>query len=66
VSAGGGWWDDYFDGTFVSIYRDFLTPERTEREVAGLREMVPLPPGGAVLDVACGWGRHSVALATLG
>jgi SAM-dependent methyltransferase len=66
VSGTRGWWEDYFDQTFVSLYRDFLTPERTEREVAGLREMVPLPPGGEVLDVACGWGRHSVSLARAG
>jgi len=66
ASPAGGWWEDYFDGTFVSLYRDFLTPERTEREVAGLREMVALPPGGEVLDVACGWGRHSVSLARAG
>ncbi|HEX8691965.1 MAG TPA: methyltransferase domain-containing protein [Longimicrobium sp.] len=64
--AKGGWWEDYFDETFVEIYRDFLTPERTEREVAGLREMVSLPPGAEVLDLACGWGRHSVALARAG
>jgi SAM-dependent methyltransferase len=61
-----GWWDGYFDRTFVSLYRDFLTPQRTEREVAGLKEMVALPPGGAILDVACGWGRHSIALAREG
>jgi SAM-dependent methyltransferase len=34
--------------------------------VAGLREMVPLEPGAEILDVACGWGRHSVALAQSG
>ena len=61
-----GWWDGYFDETFVDIYRDFLTPERTEREIQGLREMVPLPPDAEVLDLACGWGRHSVELARSG
>ncbi len=66
MSGGEPWWEGYFDQTFVSLYRDFLTPERTEREVEGLREMVALPPGGEVLDVACGWGRHSVSLARAG
>ncbi len=60
------WWEGYFDETFIDIYRDFLTPERTEREVRGLREMVSLQPGAAVLDLACGWGRHSVELARAG
>jgi SAM-dependent methyltransferase len=66
ATSAAGWWEDYFDQTFVSLYRDFLTPERTEREVEGLREMVALPPGGEVLDVACGWGRHSISLARAG
>jgi SAM-dependent methyltransferase len=61
-----GWWDGYFDETFIDIYRDFLTPERTEREMQGLREIIMLEPGAEVLDVACGWGRHSIALARAG
>ncbi|HEX5724331.1 MAG TPA: class I SAM-dependent methyltransferase [Longimicrobiaceae bacterium] len=60
------WWERYFDETFIDLYRDFLTPERTAREVAGLREMLMLQPGAEVLDVACGWGRHAVALAQAG
>lgn len=63
MSGRGGWWEDYFDEVFIDIYRDFLTPERTAREVEGLREMVMLEPGAAVLDLACGWGRHSIELA---
>lgn len=66
MSDRDGWWEDYFDETFISVYRDFLTPERTEREIEGLLEMVPLPPGGDVLDLPCGWGRHSIALARAG
>lgn len=60
------WWDGYFDETFVDLYRDFLTRERTGREVRGLRQMVPVAPPAEVLDLACGWGRHSVALAKEG
>jgi cyclopropane fatty-acyl-phospholipid synthase-like methyltransferase len=60
------WWDGYFDEAFVDIYRDFLTPERTEREAAALLELLPLPPEPRVLDLACGWGRHAVALARAG
>lgn len=64
--AGAGWWHSYFDADFLRIYRDFLTPERTQREVAGLREMLALPYGARILDLACGWGRHSVELARAG
>jgi len=66
VSRPARWWEGYFDQTFISLYRDLLTRERTEREIRGLREMVALPPGAAVLDVACGWGRHSIELARAG
>lgn len=60
------WWDGYFDENFIDLYRGFLTPERTRREVQGIREMLTLPSGATVLDLACGWGRHSVALARQG
>ncbi|MDB4951118.1 MAG: Methyltransferase [Gemmatimonadetes bacterium] len=60
------WWEGYFDERFIALYRDFLTPERTAREVGGLLEMLMLPPGAEVLDLACGWGRHSIALAREG
>ncbi|HEX2091993.1 MAG TPA: methyltransferase domain-containing protein [Longimicrobiaceae bacterium] len=64
--AEGEWWSGYFDRDFVRIYRDFLTPERTAREVEGIREMLDLPDGARILDLACGWGRHSVELARAG
>lgn len=60
------WWDGYFDETFVHVYRDFLTPLRTAHEAASLLRMVPLPPDPQVLDLACGWGRHSIELARAG
>lgn len=66
VSGDERWWDGYFDREFVRIYRDFLTPERTVREVEGILEMLDLPEGARVLDLACGWGRHSVELARAG
>lgn len=40
-----------------------LTPEGT---VAAFRELVPLPPGGRVLDSACGIGQLAVGLASQG
>lgn len=60
------WWEGYFDETFIALYRDFLTPQRTALEVQGLREMLDLAPGARVLDVACGWGRHTIELARHG
>jgi len=60
------WWIDYFDETYLRIYETFLTPARTDREVAALRELLDDAPGDRVLDVACGWGRHAIELARTG
>lgn len=60
------WWSGYFDREFVRIYRDFLTPERTAREVEGITGILALPDGARILDLACGWGRHSIELARAG
>jgi SAM-dependent methyltransferase len=60
------WWEHYFDEAFIRLYRPFLTPGRTAREAAGAAGMLELQPGGAVLDLACGWGRHAVAMARMG
>ncbi|MDQ3388448.1 MAG: class I SAM-dependent methyltransferase, partial [Gemmatimonadota bacterium] len=60
------WWDGYFDQEFVRIYRDFLTPERTLAEVEGIVDILGLSDGARILDLACGWGRHSTELARAG
>ena len=40
--------------------------QATEQEVAFLIEQLKLPKGASILDVGCGTGRHSVALAQYG
>jgi cyclopropane fatty-acyl-phospholipid synthase-like methyltransferase len=60
------WWAEYFDETFLRIYRALLGPERTAAEVAAIVELLDLEEGSDVLDVACGWGRHAVELADRG
>ncbi|MGD8752890.1 MAG: methyltransferase domain-containing protein [Anaerolineales bacterium] len=43
-----------------------LTPERTAREIDFILSQIDLPPGGQVLDVGCGTGRHCIELARRG
>jgi cyclopropane fatty-acyl-phospholipid synthase-like methyltransferase len=60
------WFEGYFDEAFIELYRPFLTAERTTDEAAAVLELLELEPGARVLDLACGWGRHSVELARAG
>lgn len=60
---GGG---ENFDEDFVELYRPFLTPERTHNETEAIGELLDLTPGKRVLDLACGWARHSIELARHG
>lgn len=53
--------DDY-----LFTYRDDLTEERTNREVASLVKLLELETPLKILDLACGFGRHANRLAALG
>jgi SAM-dependent methyltransferase len=59
------WYQTFFGEDYLRIYT-FLTPERTEREVEGIVKLLGLTGGEAMLDLCCGHGRHSVALAERG
>jgi SAM-dependent methyltransferase len=53
--------DDY-----LYFYGEFLTEERTQAEVDAVVELLELETPAKILDLACGFGRHSNRLATLG
>jgi len=60
-----------FDGVFdpqdyMYFYGNVLTDERTEREIQFLIEELGLDKPMSILDVGCGFGRHSLKLAKLG
>lgn len=53
--------DDY-----LYFYSEALTDERTETEVSALVSMLELSQPMKILDLACGFGRHTNRLAALG
>ncbi len=53
--------DDY-----MYFYSDMLTEERTDVEVAALVRLLELDRPMKILDLACGFGRHTNRLAALG
>ncbi len=60
------WYSDFFSGIVVEMWRDAVSPEQTRREADYLVRALQLEPGQQVLDVPCGFGRHSIELAGRG
>src|SRR5262245_13296354 len=57
---------DFFDHLYLTFYTPWQTPDMTAREVTFILAKLSLPPGGSVLDLCCGHGRHSLGLARRG
>lgn len=60
------WWRNYFDETFFQLHEDLFPEEDSRREVAAVLELLGLPDGARVLDLPCGWGRHTLLLPEAG
>jgi SAM-dependent methyltransferase len=60
------WYYSLFE---TGVYVDLLfsvSPESTVSEVSFIAKVLRLPPGGEVLDLCCGFGRHTIPLAQRG
>jgi cyclopropane fatty-acyl-phospholipid synthase-like methyltransferase len=60
------WYETFFSGITLDLWRAAVTPEQTRAEVDFAVAKLGLTPGARVLDVPCGNGRHSLALAARG
>ena len=66
MSSQPEWPVAFFDDDYLRIYRPQFTEAATRAEVDFIESSLELPPGGAVLDLACGFGRHAIAMASRG
>jgi SAM-dependent methyltransferase len=57
------WYKAYFGEDYLRKNAPVLPPERTEREVDGIINLLALPQGSSILDLCCGHGRHAIPLA---
>lgn len=60
------WWSSYFDAGYLREYQPLFDLGEDRVQVARLLELLELPAGARVLDLACGQGRHSHLLAEAG
>ena len=60
------WWRTFFSDWVVDGWLAAATEEQTAQEAAFIQEQVGISPPARLLDVPCGGGRHSRALARLG
>jgi cyclopropane fatty-acyl-phospholipid synthase-like methyltransferase len=59
------WYVDFFDKDYITTYAH-LTPELTRTEADFIEKTLALEAGHRILDIPCGFGRHSIELASRG
>lgn len=66
MHAPADWYKTFFNGLVVDMWLSAMPAETTASEAEFLRARLQAPVGGRLLDVPCGGGRHSIALAANG
>jgi SAM-dependent methyltransferase len=66
VDVQSNWWEHFFKGVSVDLWLQAVPPEHTAREAEFLARALAAPAGAELLDVPCGGGRLSLALASRG
>lgn len=60
------WWENFFTGLSLDLWRAAVTEEQTRAEADFIARHLRLAPESKILDVPCGAGRHSIELASRG
>jgi SAM-dependent methyltransferase len=60
------WWRNYFGDDYFQLHVDLFPEADSRREVAAILEFLGLPVPSRILDLPCGWGRHSRLIAEAG
>lgn len=64
--VGQEWFHSFFTELPNEFWRRAIPPEATAADVAFIEQRLELQPGSRILDVPCGSGRHTLALAARG
>lgn len=66
MNSQNNWYKTFFNGLALQFWAKAMTPEYTNAEIKFIKEMVSLAEGETILDVPCGYGRHTIPLAKEG
>jgi len=66
MSVPNNWYESFFHGVTLDLWRRAIPPEQTTAEAEFLIQQLNCPQGAQVLDVPCGNGRLSFELANRG
>jgi SAM-dependent methyltransferase len=58
------WWQKFFDENYMRVYQELEV--KSFRDVESIVKMMDLKPKAKILDLCCGYGRHSIELAQRG
>lgn len=58
------WWEKFFDEYYPEVYANLEAV--TSKEVDGVLKILGIKPKKSILDLCCGYGRHSLELARRG
>jgi SAM-dependent methyltransferase len=59
-------WDAFFTEFYLRAFREDERSAAAEAQALAAAQLAACPPGGDLLDVPCGFGRHSLPLARAG
>jgi SAM-dependent methyltransferase len=65
VAKASEWYEEFFQGLSLELWRRAIPIEQTEEEVAFLLETLSAPQGSKLLDAPCGNGRLSLPLSLM-
>ncbi len=60
------WYENFFQGLNCELWEKAVSPEWTKQEVDFLLSELNLKQGQYLLDIPCGFGRHSIEFAKRG
>jgi 2-polyprenyl-3-methyl-5-hydroxy-6-metoxy-1,4-benzoquinol methylase len=66
MNVASNWWEHFFEGLSVTLWLQALSPAHTEHEADAIARWLGAAAGAELLDVPCGGGRLSLALAGRG